>query len=200
MTKVRNASLRRRRGRGTLSIIAGLLIASGAIRLGMHAGTAFAFQSAPKIDVAEIKEPQVCPDNAELEEVIHALTRREEEVSAQEVEIARQMEALEIQQAEAEAKIAAMKAEDEKLRATMAAAATAAEDDVSQLTKVYANMKPKQAAGLFEEMDPEFAAGFLARMAPDAAAQVMAGMTPKSAYAISVVIAGRNLGAGAADQ
>ena len=107
------------------------------------------------------------------------------------------MEALVIQQAETEATISSMKVEEEKLRATMAAAATAAEDDVSQLTKVYASMKPKQAAGLFEEMDPDFAAGFLARMAPAAAAKVMAGMTPKSAYAISVVLAGRNIGSGA---
>ena len=196
MSRARNATPRRRKGKGTLSIIAGLLIASGAIRVGTYASTAFAFQSAPDVSAAPIATPQVCPDNAELEEVIHALNRREESLDAQAEDIARQMEALEIQEAEAEAKIALMRTEEEKLRATMTAAESAAEDDVSQLTKVYASMKPKQAAGLFEEMDPEFAAGFLGRMAPDAAAQVMAGMTPKSAYAISVVLAGRNVGAG----
>lgn len=196
MSKVRNTTPRRRKGRGTLSIIAGLLIASGVIRIGTHATSALAFQSAPKVTAAPIEEPQVCPDNAELEEVISALKRREKKLDAQEEGIARQSEALEIQQAEAEARITKAMAEEEKLRLTMAAASSAAEDDVAQLTKVYASMKPKQAAGLFEEMDPEFAAGFLARMAPGAAAQVMAGMTPKTAYAISVVLAGRNIGTG----
>ncbi|WP_116598801.1 MotE family protein [Primorskyibacter marinus] len=196
MSRASNTTPRRRKGRGTLSIIAGLLLASGIIRLGTHATSAFAFQSAPEVASTPIEEPQVCPDNTELEEVISALKRREEKLDAREEEIARRSETLEIQQAEAEARIVSAKAEEEKLRLTMAAASSAAEDDVSQLTKVYANMKPKQAAGLFEEMDPEFAAGFLGRMAPGAAAQVMAGMTPKAAYAISVVLAGRNIGAG----
>ena len=45
---------------------------------------------------------------------------------------------------------------------------------------------------MFEQMAPEFAAGFLGRMKPAAAANVMAGLSPMSAYAISVLLAGRN--------
>jgi hypothetical protein len=43
-------------------------------------------------------------------------------------------------------------------------------------------------------MDPEFAAGFLGRMRPDAAGAVMAGLSAEKAYAVSVILAGRNAG------
>ena len=53
-------------------------------------------------------------------------------------------------------------------------------------------MNAKEASVLFEAMAPEFAAGFLGRMRADAAAAVMAGLEPETAYAISVLLAGRN--------
>lgn len=70
----------------------------------------------------------------------------------------------------------------------------AAESDLDRLVSVYEAMKPKDAAGLFETMDPQFAAGFLNRMQPQLAAQVLSGVSPEFAYAVSVLIAGRNVG------
>jgi flagellar motility protein MotE (MotC chaperone) len=84
---------------------------------------------------------------------------------------------------------------EERLAATMTRSATAAEDDLSRLTSVYENMKPKDATTLFETMSPDFAAGFIGRMRPDAAAQIMAGLSPGFAYSISAILAGRNAGA-----
>jgi flagellar motility protein MotE (MotC chaperone) len=56
-------------------------------------------------------------------------------------------------------------------------------------------MKPKEAAEIFETMDVSFAAGFLNRMRPDAAAGILSNVETTTAYAISVVMAGRNAGA-----
>ena len=72
-----------------------------------------------------------------------------------------------------------------------------AEDDLVQLTSVYENMKPKEAALLFERMSPDFAAGFLGRMRPEDAAAIMSGLPPELGYSISVLLASRNADAAA---
>ena len=56
-------------------------------------------------------------------------------------------------------------------------------------------MNAKQAAALFEEMDPDFAAGFLGLLEPEKAAEILAGVSPSKAYALSVIVAGRNANA-----
>ncbi|MCT4554996.1 MAG: hypothetical protein N4A53_09940 [Pelagimonas sp.] len=128
----------------------------------------------------------------EIMPLIEALNVREDRVNRRERQIAMRMQALDVAEQEINRKLDELARAEEKLRGTLALAQTAAEDDIDRLTNVYANMKPKQAAALFEEMAPEFAAGFLARMRPEAAAAVMAGLTPQAAYTISVVLAGRN--------
>ena len=85
-----------------------------------------------------------------------------------------------------------MKAVEEELKATLALADGAAEEDLARLTAVYQAMKPKDAAKLFETMSPEFAAGFLGRMPPESAAAILSGMSSEAAYGVSVIVAGRN--------
>lgn len=128
----------------------------------------------------------------DLMPLIEALNRREARVKQREEDLDVRLQALSLAEKEINKKLEELEAAERQLRETLALAQTAAEDDLTKLTDVYANMKPKQAAALFEEMDPEFAAGFLGRMKPDAAAAIMAGLTPGTAYTISVVLAGRN--------
>ena len=59
---------------------------------------------------------------------------------------------------------------------------------------MYRQMKPKQAAQIFDQMPPSFAAGFLGEMAPESAALIMANMDAERAYAVSLLLAGRNVG------
>ena len=68
----------------------------------------------------------------------------------------------------------------------------AAERDIERMTTVYENMKPAEAAKIFERMDVSFAAGLLARVRPEIAAQVLAAMNADSAYAVTLTIASRN--------
>ena len=202
----------RRKPRGALAAICALLVTSALLRVAIGAGEALAREGGdtPKPEAALTadplagKDPNGAPDGAEpvaqtrlvaeadIQPLLTALNTREARIRKREAAIDVRMQALSVAETEIERKMEALAKAEESLRKTLALARTAAEDDIEKLTTVYANMKPKQAAALFEEMDPEFAAGFLARMRPDAAASIMAGMTPQTAYLVSVILAGRN--------
>ena len=183
--------LRRRSGRGTLHIIAGLLIASAMVRVGAQVGPALAnsTEDAP-MEPAEIASPA---ENTDA--LLAAFQAREARLAERERQLQDRMQALRVAEIEIEDKLTALRAAEESLSATIAIADSAAETDLGQLTTVYENMKPKEAAALFAEMPPQFAAGFLGMMRPDAAALIMTELEPETAYAFSVVLAGRNANA-----
>lgn len=189
----------KRNGRGTVMIIAALLSASAILRLGSEAGSAVAEAvSAPThAEEAEVLvEPPVDEpgqmDRVEMGRLLSALRDREARIAQREEKIAMRSKALSVADSEIAKRMAALAQMEENLRRTLALADGAAEKDLSRLTTVYENMKPKEAAVLFEAMEPDFAAGFLGRMRPDAAASVLAGLSPEAAYSISVILAGRN--------
>lgn len=184
---------------GVLFTIAALMIGSAVVRLAVTAAPVMARQVASDSpDVAAEAAGQeresaarICQD-PELQRILDALRKREAALTAREDRIARREKELAATASEVDARLAELTSAREELRATIARADAAAEDDVARLTRVYEQMKPKDAAILFEQMDPRFAAGFLARMKPEASAGIMAGMAPESAYAVSVILAGRN--------
>lgn len=195
MGKVR----KRNRGlaaRGSVLLIASLLIGSAGIRVAIGAGGAIADGQLGQQFVLPMgtqpmeKEPS--PDRPQIKSLLEALQKREARVSRIEAELEMRAKALDVAQVEIERRLDALEQAEQRLGATLAHAETAAEDDVARLTTVYENMKPKDAAALFGAMEPEFAAGFLARMRPDVAAKVMSGLEPQAAYSISAILAGRN--------
>ncbi|WP_375259766.1 MotE family protein [Citreimonas sp.] len=192
----------RRRTRGALATIGGLLIASAILRGLNGAGDAVALElpglmaqpdeaeaatdaTNPEVRVERVAEADIAP-------LLSALEEREARLKTRETALDMRMQALLVAETEIEEKLAALEAAEARLKETMTLSSTAAETDIVQLTDVYARMKPKDAASLFSEMDPEFAAGFLGRMRPDAAAAILAGLPPRVAYTISVIVAGRN--------
>lgn len=181
----------RRRGRaiGTLAVVALLLAASGALRLGNGIGEALARST----EAPPAGGPLICPEPPEA--LAAALSAREARLGLREDALADQIAALALTEAAVNTRIAALVAAEQALAATLAIADGAAEADIGRLTTVYEAMKPKEASQLFSAMAPEFAAGFLGRMRPDAAAAVLAGMEPDTAYIISVLLAGRNAAA-----
>ncbi|RKF13035.1 hypothetical protein D6850_16165 [Roseovarius spongiae] len=189
---------RSRAGRGTLIVIAGLLVASAMLRMGGDAGQVFARAAAPgdvtPPDAAE-REARSCEPPEEMRAVLKAFQAREARIEARETAITDRLQALKLADREVARKLALLEQAEEDLRAMIALADGAAEGDIARLTKVYESMKPKDAAALFEEMNADFAAGFLGRMRPEAAAGIMAGLSPDAAHRFSVVLAGRNAGA-----
>lgn len=191
---------RRTPGRGTLWIIALLLLSSGIVRLGGETGQAIARDLAQTAMPGEGDGPEhaaneACTPPEDIAVVLARLSERETMLDAREDALADRVQALKVAEARINDNLARLVAAEAKLEATMVRAESAAEDDLTRLTAVYENMKPKEAAPLFEAMDPQFAAGFLARMRPDAAAKIMSGLKPETAYTISVVLAGRNANA-----
>lgn len=192
-----------RPARGTLTLVAVLLISSAAVRLSDGAGRAFAVtepadhadtsdhetdNTAPPVHASDMS----CEPDPDIAAMLAAFRDREDRLKMQEAQMADRMQALAVADQEIDRKLAALSQAEEELRATLALADSAAENDLSRLTAVYESMKPKDAAALFEQMDPDFAAGFLGRMQPAAAAGVMAGLSPETAYTVSVILAGRN--------
>lgn len=193
----------RRSGRGSVALIALLLTTSAVLRLVSGTNVAFAegADNATTLATKEHKQANAPlsgktsnkdSNSAEMGSLLAALQARETKVKERETQIEMRSKALAIADAEITKRIAKLEKAEIELRATLSLADGAAEDDLSRLTAVYENMKPKDAAALFETMEPDFAAGFLGRMRPDTAASVLAGLTPAAAYSISVILASRN--------
>ncbi|SLN56317.1 hypothetical protein PSM7751_02793 [Pseudooceanicola marinus] len=183
---------RARPRRGTLALIAGLLLTSAVIRVALHSDQVMALDGPDLPTIGDTVAAAGCDQPPEIEAMLEAFEAREARLTQRETQLRDRMTALAIADEEIEKKLAQLEEAESALRATLALADSAAENDLGQLTAVYESMKPKQAAALFETMDPEFSAGFLARMQPAAAAAVMAGLSSERAYAISVILAGRN--------
>ncbi|WP_224824224.1 MotE family protein [Cognatishimia sp. MH4019] len=171
-----------------LLILCFLLLGSALIRGVEIAGPAIAAVS----ERADDTPPEPVAGNPEEDALLAALLERDAILKDREQKLEERLAMLNIAEAELTAMIDALDAAEAKLAATIALSETASSDDIALLTKVYQQMKPKDAAAVFEQMTPEFAAGFLGAMKPDGAAAVLSGLSPEKAYAISVLLAGRN--------
>ena len=190
MNARRVKSNRIRAGRGVLSIIAGMLFASGLLRLGNEAEQAFATEHVVAgADEVPAGMPDPDAENTALREALHT---RENRVADREAQLEDRLQAMRVAEAEITERLAQLQAAQQSLSDTLSLADGAAEADLSQLTAVYENMKPADAAALFETMEPDFSAGFVGRMRPEIAAAIMAQLAPETAYAISAILAGRN--------
>lgn len=192
--------LRARQNRsGSLSLVLACFLASAFLRVGDpksaiareiqtfrsdHQGTEAGAEPAAG-------EPQ-CEKPGPLLQAVH---ERSAQLDAREKGLASRLQTLRVAKLRLDDQLAELERAERRLSEKIARADGAAEADVERLTAVYENMKPKNAARLFEAMDVEFAAGFLARMRPQAAAGVLALMKSETAYAVSAVIAGRNAAA-----
>lgn len=195
MTGRRVKSGRARAGRGVLSIIAGMLIASGLIRIGNEAEQAFATEQDMAIADEAPVAPAVCDPTADNTALRAALQTREERVATREAQLEDRLQAMHVAEAEITERLGQLQAAQTSLAETISVADSAAEEDLGQLTAVYENMKPQDAAALFETMEADFSAGFVGRMRPEIAAAIMARLAPETAYAISAILAGRNANA-----
>lgn len=175
-----------------LFALAAILGVSGLVRLGDATGTAIA------LEFAAGGSPDALPgEGVDVAAALAAMQARSADLDRREFAVEERLRALEAAEKTLDAQLLALRDAEERLRALMAVAEESAKSDLAQLTSVYENMKPKEAALLFARMSPEFAAGFLGRMRPESAAAIMSGLPPDLAYSISVLVAGRNSDAAA---
>lgn len=183
-------SVAKEKRQGSIALIVTIFLLSAGIRIAIGTTTALA-DDAPQPGT---EEPQTSTDKdaTNISSLLKAIGERETKVKEKEEYLKNQFLALQEAEKEIQDRLSKLQTAESSLRKTISIAEEAAEKDLSKLTSVYENMKPKVAAQLFEEMDPEFSAGFLSRMRSESAAQILAGLTPQTAYSISVILAGRN--------
>lgn len=136
------------------------------------------------------------PAGETAESLIADLRVARTELVQREKKLDERAQTLEAIEARLRARLEELSKARQELEQTAALVEGAARKDVTHLAKMYETMKPKNAAQIFNRMTPSFAAGFLAEMEADAAALVMASMEPDKAYAVSLLLASRNVEAG----
>ena len=184
-----------RRRPGALALIALALLASGMLRL-MSDGSAIAREmaalAADGAGAAPAADGPPCEAAPDIAQLLAAVQARQGQLDTREKRIEARLQTLAEAERRMQENTAALIAAEQKLAATLTIADEAAEEDLNRLTAVYENMKARNAARVFAAMAPEFAAGFLARMRAEAAADILANLEPDAAYAISLIVAGRN--------
>ena len=172
-----------------LKLIVCMLLISGLIRLG-SVGSAIARSPDELATIDDVEH--ACGPDTELAGLFDIIETRTNQLDEQEALLRKKQSDLQAAEVLIRKNLEQIEAAEKQLAATIEQVDGASEDDIGRLTSVYETMKPQTAADLFSQMTPDFAAGFLGRMAPKAAGEIMSGLTPENAYAISVVLAGRN--------
>ena len=182
-----------RRAIGGVGLIVLCFVGSAALRLAAN-GQAFAEELGALADsgAGGGTASATCPSTEDAESLLSAIREREDELAQESRRLAERSQTLNVAEAKLAEQLAAFETARKNLEATLAVADKAAERDIERMTTVYENMKPAEAAKIFERMDVSFAAGLLARVRPEVAAQVLAAMNADSAYAVTLTIASRN--------
>ena len=179
-------------GRSLIGVIAGAFFASAILRMLGFGASASAAEGEVSEKAVAGDVTEVCDVNENYLPILHALREREAAALLKEDELLEKSNYLAEAENSIRSRLSELRAAEQSLRDTIEMAREASETDIDQLTRVYENMKPKEAAALFEQMESSFAAGFLGRMSPKAAADILSGLDSGQAYAISVHLAGRN--------
>lgn len=194
-----------RRGRqlrtGALALLSVCFVASALLR----AGDVWADLSAESLaremtdrragleEAATAHAERLAPEIVAGTRALREIEKREAALSAREAAVDARLKALEAAERRIALRFEQLKAARAELEEAVEGARGASARDVRHLAETYARMKPREAGALFNAMEPAFAAGFLAEMTPDAAAAVMASMDTTRAYAVSVLLASRNV-------
>lgn len=184
---------------GALLVLASCFVISALIRAGevvaaLPEGLDDGFGN--PIAVAPAADPELGEKEPLAKEplvLVAELERQREQIATREAELAAREQKLETIERRLKKRLEELRSAKEKLEKTASLVDNAAGKDVERLAQMYQQMKPKQASQIFDQMAPSFAAGFLSQMRPDAAALVLANMQADKAYAVSLMLAGRNM-------
>lgn len=177
---------------GPLFILAAVFAISAILRIALHADAAWAVVEKISSPTSPVEQGVACGPEIQIEPILMELTTRQQELDERTAAITENEAALALIKTELAEKLQDLEQAEARLADMISMSQSASQNDLTQLTAVYSAMNPKQAAALFETMDPEFAAGFLTLLDPQIAGEILAGVSPEKAYALSVIVAGRN--------
>ncbi|MHA1530316.1 MAG: MotE family protein [Alphaproteobacteria bacterium] len=179
---------------GALSSLAACFFVSGLLRAGEVVAALPAHGGSAPEHTAEQARTPVEAEASDLGALAAELHRQRADLARREAALEEREQLLEAIEERLRDRLAELAAARDKLAETAALVDDAAGKDVRHLADMYRQMKPKQAGRLFDAMAPEFAAGFLGQMGAAPAALILANMEADKAYAVSLLLAGRNVG------
>ncbi len=123
-------------------------------------------------------------------EYIASLTQRQKELDAKEEELKKFEAEIKIQKEELEKKAQELEQTRRQISSVLQERIQVDDKKIESLVQVYTNMKPQQAAKIFEDMDEDLAVEIIGRMKKKNAAEIMNLMKPEKAKYYSEKYAG----------
>lgn len=142
-------------------------------------------QAAPRVDLAARPARKEAPS----EDVLSAIAARRKALDARQADLDMREKLLAATEARIEDKIAELKTLKAEIDKVFRTEESRGEEKLMSLVKVYENMKPKDAAAVFEQLDMTVLLDIMERMNERRMAAVLAAMDPARAQDITVALA-----------
>lgn len=120
-----------------------------------------------------------------------AMAKRSRELDARQAQIANQSRILDAAEQRVDAKIAQLKQLQATITALLGQRDEAQKAQIAALVKTYSNMKPKDAARIFDTLPDDVLVPVAQQMKADVLGTVLASMSPDNARALTVKLASR---------
>ncbi|MFN7114567.1 MAG: MotE family protein [Alphaproteobacteria bacterium] len=139
------------------------------------------------------EDPSLDPEQrifsaAEIE-VLQSLARRREEIERREQKLAAEEALLKAAEQEVDRKIAELNKLRGELESLLGQQQTMEEDRIASLVKIYENMKPKEAAAIFNTLDMDVLLAVISRMAERRSSPIIANMDTNKARLVTIRLA-----------
>lgn len=123
-------------------------------------------------------------------QILQELAERREALDLRSKEIDKKALQLMVSEKEIDKRLKQMEEYEQKLKLLIQEYNTKEKEKILSLVKVYASMKPKDAARIFETLDLEVTVALLKEMKPSVSSAILAQITPVKAKAITDKIIG----------
>ena len=123
-------------------------------------------------------------------QILQELAERREALDLRSQEIDKKAVQLKVSEQEIDKRLKQMQDYEQKLKLLIQEYNEKEKEKIASLVKVYANMKPKDAARIFETLDLEVTVALLKEMKPSTSSAILAQITPTKAKAITDKIIG----------
>ena len=123
-------------------------------------------------------------------QILQELAERREALDLRSQEIDKKAVQLKVSEQEIDKRLKQMQEYEQKLKVLIQEYDEKEKEKIMSLVKVYANMKPKDAARIFETLDLEVTVALLKEMKPSVSSSILAQITPVKAKAITDKIIG----------
>lgn len=134
-------------------------------------------------DILELTDEEI--------DILQQLARRRDEIERQERDLDRRRTLLEAAERRIDEKVTELETLKQSIESLMIQHDEQAESQLASLVKIYENMKPKNAARIFEELDMFVLLDVIERMKERKVAPILAKLNPRRAKAITLKLAQR---------